>query len=92
MASQTPKIQFEYKNNVYTQSSAFKTINSAENVTLYSLGIENGGQMIYSDGFDKTLDLVIVSSGILPADKKAVYPRLYRQSHDITQRERSDEF
>ena len=90
--SDSKKYSFEYKNNVYTQSSAFKTINSAENVTLYSLGIENGGQMIYSDGFDKTLDLVIVSSGILPADKKAVYPRLYRQSHDITQRERSDEF
>lgn len=90
--SDSKKYSFEYKNNVYAPSSAFKTINSAESVTLYSLGIENGGQMVYSDGFDKSLDLVINSSGILPADKKAVYPRLYRQSHDITQRERSDEF
>ena len=90
--SNSKKYSFEYKNNIYAPSSAFKTINSAENVTLYSLGIENGGQMVYSDGFDKSLDLVINSSGILPADAKTVYPRLYRQSHDITQRERSDEF
>ncbi len=86
------KYSFEYKNNIYSSNPKFKTFNSAENITLSALSIENGGELIYSDGFDKSLDLVIKSSDIMPADSQTVYPRLYRQSHDITQRERSDEF
>lgn len=83
---------FEYNGNIYKTGEKFKFINSAEKITLDSLMLSTESRMVFSNGFDKSLDLDITVEDITKAEKNTVYPRLRKQSRNITERERSGDF
>ena len=88
----TDSYGFEYNGNVYKTGEKFKFINSAEKITLDSLVISCESSITYSNGLDKNLDLDIVVDKITKAEKNSLYPRLWRQSRNITEKERNGDF
>lgn len=83
---------FEYNGNIYKTGEKFKFINSAEKITLESLILSDESHLTFSNGFDRSLDLDISVESVVKAEKNTVYPRLFRQSRNITEKERNGDF
>ena len=47
---------------------------------------------MYSDGNDRKLDLKIEASNLINGKNGVLYPRLLKQSRNITEKERGGEF
>jgi len=82
---------FLFKGTKYSNGKN-RFLNSANNTKLSSISLSNGDILYYTNGYDRNLDMKIEFSDIYKAEKTTLYPRLLRQSKEITMKERGDEF
>lgn len=82
---------FEYNKNEYSSRSRHRKLNSLKS-TLSSLKLSKGSELTYISDDDKANLFIIEASEKLKSEAVTIYPRLFRQSREITLSERNDEF
>jgi hypothetical protein len=82
---------FEYNKNEYSSRSRHRKLNSLKS-TLSSLKLNMGSKLTYISDGDRANSFIIESSKKIKSEPVTIYPRLFRQSREITLSERNDEF
>ena len=88
--SASPNYSFKY--NGVSYNGKHKNLNSAAKTTLKTLNLSEKSVIMYSDGNDRKLDLKIEASNLINGKNGVLYPRLLKQSRNITEKERGGEF
>ena len=74
----------------YVARNNKRSFSKADSTVLMNLNLENIKTILYSNPYNKDADLIIEFMAIEDASCHSVYPRLLKQSKEITASEKSD--